>query len=102
MIVAETTWQIWSNRVSPDGYRWKARFIPTHPGLNFFRPWNQVEIPDVGTAGPSAFVATVSTPPVSAGQDWDLEIKLTWDREGERDWNVEKVLDFDERACTEA
>src|SRR5688572_10503718 len=42
-VAARTTWQLWSDRDSPDGYRWEARLIPTHPGLNFFRSWEEVE-----------------------------------------------------------
>jgi hypothetical protein len=98
MIVAQTSWRMWSNHASPDSYRWQARLIPAHPGLNFWRPWNKTEV-DVPTAGASSYDGTVLTPPMNAEMDWDLEIKLTWDRSGGRDWNVDHVFDFDERAC---
>jgi hypothetical protein len=99
MIVAHTSWNMSSAYRSPDGYRWQARLIPTHPGLNFARPWNKVEVDDVGSPTSSSYNATVDTPPVNAEMDWDLEVKLTWDRTHARDWNVDDVLDFDERAC---
>ena len=102
MVAARTTWQVWSERQSPDGYRWQARLIPTHPGLNFFRTWDKVEVDvaeDVRATGASSYYATVTTPVMSSNLDWDLQVKLTWDRAGERDANVEYVLDFDERTC---
>ena len=99
MVVATTSWRMSSAYKSPDGYRWQARLIPTHPGLNLARPWNKVEQTEVGSVGASSFDGTVETPPVNAEMDWDLEVKLTWDRAHARDWNVDRVLDFDERAC---
>jgi hypothetical protein len=102
MVMAQTSWRMWSDHNSPDGYRWRARLIPHRPGLNFFRPWNQVEVPDVGGEGASSYDAVVTTPPMSSDMDWDLEVKLTWDRSNERDWNVEHVLDFDESTCSPA
>jgi hypothetical protein len=100
MVRAETSWRMWSDYNSPDAYRWRARLIPHHPGLNFFRAWNQVEAP--GGASASSYDAVVSTPPMSASSDWDLEVKLTWDRSGQRDYNVEHVLNFDEETCAAA
>jgi hypothetical protein len=101
MVTAQTTWMIWSQHASPDAYRWRARLIPEHPGLNFLRSWNeqQVEVTDVQPTGASSYYATVSTPPMSASLDWDLQVKLTWDRANERDHNVEYVLDFNEANC---
>jgi hypothetical protein len=101
MVVAQTTWRIWSDRESPDGYRWRARLIPHRPGLNFYRPWNEVEaeVENVGSTGASSYDGTVRTPPMGSDLDWDLQVKLTWDRGGERDLYVERTLDFDERAC---
>ena len=99
MVVATTSWRMWSAYKSPDGYRWQVRLVPTHPGLNFARPWNKVEVNDVTSAGASSYDGTVATPPVNAEMDWDLEVKLTWDRAHARDWNVDRTLDFDERAC---
>jgi hypothetical protein len=102
MVSARTTWQVWSNQGSPDGYRWQARLIPTRPGLNFFRSWHEVEVDvddDVEATGASNYYATVTTPVMSPNLDWDLQVKLTWDRADQRDGNAEHVLDFDERAC---
>jgi hypothetical protein len=99
MIRAETSWRMWSGYDHPDGYRWRARLIPHRPGLNFFRSWNEVEAPDVDTPEPASYDAVVSTPPMSSDLDWDLEVKLTWARDNQRDYNVEHVLDFDEGAC---
>jgi hypothetical protein len=98
LIVAETSWRVWSDRQSPDGYRWQARLIPAQPGLNLGRPWSEVEVEDVGT-GASSYDGTVTTPPVSANLDWDLQLKLTWDRSNQPDTNVEHVLEFNERSC---
>jgi hypothetical protein len=100
MVSARTSWRMWSAHESPNGgYRWQARLIPTHPGLNFLRPWGKVEVDDLGTDGPSSWDGTVVTPAMSANLDWDLQVKLTWDRSNRQDANVEHVFPFDERAC---
>jgi hypothetical protein len=102
MVTAYTTWRISSGVESPNGYQWRARLIPSRPGLNFFRSWNEVEVPDVGSTQATGYDATVTTPPMSASLDWDLQVELTWERSNERDWHVEHVLPFDERACVPA
>jgi hypothetical protein len=103
MVAAQTTWRVWSGHGSPDGYRWQARLIPNNPGLNFVRPWNEVETHVVRDGSDaSSYDGWVTTPPMSWGADWNLEVKLTWDRENQRDYNVEHVLDFDEGTCAPA
>ena len=38
-VAAQTTWRMWSyQEASPDAYRWRARLIPTRPGLNSTAP----------------------------------------------------------------
>jgi hypothetical protein len=102
MITARTSWRIWSSHESPEDYRWKARLIPADPGLIVLRRWTEVETSGVGTVVPTSYDATLETPPASSSEDWDLEVKLTWDRPDRQDWNVEHVLEFDERACVAA
>jgi hypothetical protein len=82
-----------------DGYRWQARLIPAQPGLNFHRSWEEVELDHPEPDAHGNYHATVTTPAVSSLLDWDLQVKLTWDRAGYRDWNVEHVLDFNEGSC---
>lgn len=101
MVAAETSWMMWSDQESPDRYRWRARLIADSPGLNFHRLWSEVEADaaNVSATGASSYYATVRTPFMSSNLDWDLEVKLTWDRENQRDGNQEYVLDFDEASC---
>jgi hypothetical protein len=101
-VAAVTQWQMWNSRHvgnQLEGYRWQARLIPAKPGFNFHRPWEDVSLDEVEAAAPGNYQATVTTPAVSALLDWDLQVKLTWDRSGYRDWNVEHVLDSDESRC---
>jgi hypothetical protein len=103
MVAARTSWRMWSHRASSaDGYRWQARLIPTRPGLNLHRPWDETEVGDLGTAGPRSYDAAVTTPALSANLDWDLQVKLTWDHSHGQDSNVEQVLAFDESTCQAA
>jgi hypothetical protein len=103
LVAARTSWRMWSHRsTSSDGYRWQARLIPTRPGLNLHRAWKATEVDGLGSAGPRSYDAAVTTPAVSGNLDWDLQIKLTWDRADSRDSNVEHVLPFDESTCRQA
>lgn len=43
--------------------------------------------------------AVVTNPPMSASADWDLQVELTWNGAGRRDWNVERVLGFNDASC---
>lgn len=103
VVSARTHWRMWNtadadNRL--DGYRWQARLIPARPGFNFHRPWEVIEAVDVDRSGVTDMHAVVSTPTLSSNLDWDLQVKLTWDRDDRRDWNVDEVLEFDESACS--
>lgn len=102
-VSARTQWQMWNGHRGADGldgYRWQARLIPARPGFNFHRVWEAVELDDVEEDASGNYHATVTTPPMSSNLDWDLQVKLTWDRAGRSDWNVERVLEFDEGNCS--
>jgi hypothetical protein len=105
VVAAQTSWRMWTE---PHGgrdlssYRWQARLIPTTRGLDFARPWDSVEVENVDSGAGAVYDGTVMTPLASSDLDWDLQVKLTWDRPNRNDWNVEHVLDFDESSCSTA
>lgn len=48
---------------------------------------------------PGDYRAAVTTPSNNPALDWDLQVKLTWDRADRRDQNGDHVVELDERAC---
>lgn len=79
----------------------KARLVPTTAGLNYPRSWGvdkkYVPLRYEDRAIRSRF--QVTTDWVSASYDWDLEVKMKWDRRGKLDWHEHLTVHFRESFC---
>jgi hypothetical protein len=95
LIYAHTSWRMWAAGGS-NTFRMlvKARLIPTTPGLYINRPWSQTAVGIVTNqnAPRTYFAPWVNTYAEEADAEWRVQVKLTWDRTGRRDWN--KTLSF--------
>jgi hypothetical protein len=82
----------------------RARMIPhgqDTPLQNFARPWTTVTSPSfivAGTAG-HRYTMTAAAPVPDLQKDWDLQVKMTWNRLGRIDWNTSLTIRFEEDAC---
>jgi hypothetical protein len=77
----------------------KARLIPTTTGSNISRNWRENKRTDVSADGANRKQVGVWTEPQSDSFDWNLQVELTWDRRGKRDWHFKQVYRFDEGFC---
>lgn len=72
----------------------KARLIPTSAGLNYTRPWKEVKTPYLTQNKTHTYTMRVLTDNVSAASDWQVQLKLTWDRPAMRDVVVDRTGPF--------
>ena len=82
----------------------RARMIPhgqDTPLQNFTRPWTTVTNPSFIAAGTGGhrYIMTASAPVPDLQKDWDLQVKMTWNRLGRLDWNKSLTIRFEEDAC---
>lgn len=63
----------------------KARLVPTSEGLNFTRPWTEVKTPYLIQDKRHSYNISVVTGNVSATKDWQVQLKLIWDRPAMKD-----------------
>jgi hypothetical protein len=76
-----------------------ARLIPNSAGANWFRAWESTTDWLVKADGYNRRKLTVTTEYQNAAADWNLDIKLKWDRTGKPDWKEHFSGPFNEGFC---
>ena len=82
----------------------RARMIPhgqDTPLQNYTRPWTTTYSASFITAGTVShrYTMTAAAPVPDLQKDWDLQVKMTWNRLGRIDWNTSLTIGFEEYAC---
>jgi hypothetical protein len=81
-------------------YRIRARLIPTTAGTNIGRAYNENKDDGVRPFLDNVRNMVVVTPSENAGDDWNVQVQMTWDRSrGKPDWHYNRVFGFTEEFC---
>lgn len=102
LIAARTRWRMGTNPDVKNNLRslkLQARLIATTSGSNWTRSWRTSELKNVSADGANDRTNWVTTDTMSSTQDWNVQIKLTWNRRGKPDWHHEVKWAFDESFC---
>jgi hypothetical protein len=80
-------------------FKLSARLVPTTAGLDVTRPWKTFT-QRLTLTGTHDLVMTVYAPVPDTLKDWNLQIRVTWDRMSRLDWhNQLTVKNFSTATC---
>jgi hypothetical protein len=80
-------------------FKLRARLVPHGSSFNLLRSWRQAEIKSrlLASNQLERALINVTTNPVNSDGDWDLQIKMIWDRPGPKDYTTQLQTHF--RGC---